>query len=186
MISKLLVDEHNYFRASNPSSNRVSGKIAHGEFEFSAGDRSPETIGLRTSSSVANTYPPQAKPSLPDPCLSRERFNAALAAGLMDPSRIELADPSRSPTESDERARTVSDLDAGNDSHDRADNGTSGSVREIRHCGANAVCLSDTTKTIEAIQQLGTPTQDRLPLSKPSFQGRASDSSPSGSFAPDK
>jgi hypothetical protein len=91
--SKLLVDEHTYFRAAHPaSSNRVSGKIAHGGIEFSAGDRSPESTGFRTSSSFANSYPSEAKPSLPDPRLSRERFNAALAAGLIDPSSIELAE----------------------------------------------------------------------------------------------
>jgi hypothetical protein len=87
---KLLLEEHTYFHASQPSSNRVVGKLAHGELEFSAGDRSPETIGLPNSSSFANSYSSEAKPSLPDPCLSRERFNAALAAGLIDPSRIEL------------------------------------------------------------------------------------------------
>jgi hypothetical protein len=93
-ISKLLVDEHTYFQAADlTSSNRVSGKIAHGEFQFSSGDRSPETAGLSTSSSFVNSYPSEAKASLPDPCLSRERFNAALAAGLIDPSRIELAEP---------------------------------------------------------------------------------------------
>jgi hypothetical protein len=87
--SKLLVEEHAYFLAAHaPSSNRDSGKMAHREFELSAGDRSPETIGLRASRPFAKSYP-----SLPDPCLSRERFNAALAAGLIDPSRIELAEP---------------------------------------------------------------------------------------------
>ncbi len=93
-ISKLLVDEHSYFRAAHlTSSDRVSGKIAHGGFQFSAGDRSPETAGLSTSSLFVNSYRSEAKPSLPDPCLSREQFNAALAAGLIDPSRIELAEP---------------------------------------------------------------------------------------------
>ena len=93
-ISKLLVDEHAYFRTVDlTSSNRVAGKIAHGGFQFSPGDRSPETAGLSTSSSFVNSYPSEAKPSLPDSCLSRERFNAALAAGLIDPSRIELAEP---------------------------------------------------------------------------------------------
>jgi hypothetical protein len=93
-ISKLLVDEHTYFRAADlTSSNRVSGEIARGGFQFSSGDRSPETAGPSTSSSFVNSYPSEAKASLPDPCLSRERFNAALAAGLIDPSRIELAEP---------------------------------------------------------------------------------------------
>ena len=87
--SKLLVEEHAYFLAAHASSsNRDSGKMAHGEFELSNDDRSPETIGLRTSRPFAKSYP-----SLPDPCLSRERFNAALAAGLIDLSRIELAEP---------------------------------------------------------------------------------------------
>src|SRR5271170_4006022 len=81
--SKLLVEEHAYFLAAHASSsNHDSGKMAHGEFELSAGDRSPETICLRAPGPFAKSYP-----SLPDPCLSRERFNAALAAGLIDPSR---------------------------------------------------------------------------------------------------
>jgi hypothetical protein len=93
-ISKLLVDEHAYFRAADlASSNRVSGKIAQGGFQFSASDRSPETTGLSTSSLFVNSYTSEAKSSLPDSCLSRERFNAALAAGLIDPSRIELEEP---------------------------------------------------------------------------------------------
>jgi hypothetical protein len=89
--SKLLVEEHHsYFRAAATSSSiPVAGKIAHGEFEFSAGDRLPETIA---SSSLANSYRSAAKTPLAVPRVSRERFNAALAAGLIDPSRIELSE----------------------------------------------------------------------------------------------
>jgi hypothetical protein len=101
--SKLLVEEHTYFLAATASfSNRDPGKMAHGKFELSAGDRSPETTGLRTSRPFAKSYP-----SLPDPCLSRERFNAALAAGLIDPSRIELAE-SDVPRLSPARERSLS------------------------------------------------------------------------------
>ena len=130
-ISKLLVDEHAYFRATDlTSSNRVSAKIAHGGFQYSAGDRSPETAGPSTSSSFVNSYSSEAKPSLPDSCLSRERFNAALAAGLIDPSRIEACGARQSSTEFGERARPISDLDTADDSRERAGSPTSGSARE--------------------------------------------------------
>ena len=87
-ISKLLVDEHAYFRATDlTSSNSVSEKIAHGGFQYSAGDRSPENAGPGTSCSFVNSYSSEAKHSLLDSCLSRERFNAALAAGLISEGR---------------------------------------------------------------------------------------------------
>jgi hypothetical protein len=157
-ISKLLVDEHAYFRATDlTSSDRVSGKIANGGFQFSASDRSPETTGLSTSISFVKSYPSGAKSSLPDSCLSRERFNAALAAGLIDPSRIELAEPAGSQL---------------NPAHERALSRTWTPMMipmiaqgadlqappvKFETAAPIASAPSNPTKTMEAIQWLGTP-----------------------------
>jgi hypothetical protein len=157
-ISKLLVDEHSYFRdAHSSSSNRASGKIAHGGFQFSAGERSPETAGLRTSSSFANSYPSEAKPTLPDPCLSRERFNAALAAGLIDPSRIELAEPA-GPQLSPAKERALSQTWTPVMIPMTAQ-GTELQAPSVKSETAAPIASapSNPTKTMEAIQRPGTP-----------------------------
>jgi hypothetical protein len=153
--SKLLVQEHAYFLAAHPSSSsRDSAKIANGEVEFSADDRSPETIFLRTSRSFANSYPSEAKPSLPDPCLSRERFNAALAAGLIDPSRIELAesaDPKLSLTRERSLSQTWTPLMI-----PMIAQGTELQALAVKVATATPM-TSAPSKTTEAIQRLGTP-----------------------------
>jgi hypothetical protein len=157
-ISKLLVDEHAYFRAADfTSSNGVSGKIAHGGFQFSAGDRSPETAGSSTSSSFVNSYSSEAKSSLPDSCLSRERFNAALAAGLIDPSRIELAEPA-GPQMNLAKERALSRTWAPVMIPIIAQGAElqAPSVK-IETAAPIASALSNPTKTMEAIQWLGTP-----------------------------
>jgi hypothetical protein len=105
--SKLLLEENIYFRASS-SANSLSGNTAHREFEYSAADRSPEA-GSRTSSSVANLESSEANHYLPAPQLSRERFNAALAAGLIDPSRIQFTE-STVPTLRPARERVMSQI----------------------------------------------------------------------------
>jgi hypothetical protein len=157
-ISKLLVDEHAYFRAADfTSSNGVSGKIAHGGFQFSAGDRSPETAGSSTSSSFVNSYSSEAKSSLPDSCLSRERFNAALAAGLIDPSRIELAEPAGPQMNlAKERALSRTWAPAMIPIIAQGAELQAPSVK-IESAAPIASALSNPTKTMEAIQWLGTP-----------------------------
>jgi hypothetical protein len=157
--SKFLLDEHTYFRAAHPSSsNRVSGQIAHGEFEFSASERSPETIGLRPSSSFTNSYPSEARPSLPDPCLSRERFNAALAAGLIDPSRIELPESAVPQLRlAKERALFPTWTPVMIPMAARGKELQAPSVQfETAAPIASASAPSNPTKTMEAIQRLGT------------------------------
>jgi hypothetical protein len=157
-ISKLLVDEHTYFQAADlTSSNRVSGKIAHGEFQFSSGDRSPETAGLNTSSSFVNSYPSEAKASLPDPCLSRERFNAALAAGLIDPSRIELAEPAGPQLNlANERALSRTWTPVMIPLTAQGAELQAPSVK-FENAAPIASAPSNPTKMMEAIQRLGTP-----------------------------
>jgi hypothetical protein len=157
-ISKLLVDGHAYFRAADlTSSNRVSGKIAHGGFQFSAGDRSPETAGPSTSSSFVNSYSSEAKPSLPDSCLSRERLNAALAAGLIDPSRIELAEPAGPQLNlAKERALSRTWAPVMIPMTAQGAELQAPSV-QIETAAPIASALSNPTKTTEAIQWLRTP-----------------------------
>lgn len=157
-ISKLLVDEHAYFRATDlTSSNRVSAKIAHGGFQYSAGDPSPETTGPSTSSSFVNSYSSEAKPFLPDSCLSRERFNAALAAGLIDPSRIKFAEPANPQLNlAKERAlsRTWTPLMIPVNAQGVQ---LQAPPANIETAAPIASTLSNPTKTMEAIQWLGTP-----------------------------
>jgi hypothetical protein len=51
-------------------------------------DLASEAAERRTSGPVTNSDAPEAKSYLSKPGLSRERFNAALAAGLIDPPRF--------------------------------------------------------------------------------------------------
>jgi hypothetical protein len=159
--SKLLVEEQAYFLAAHASSsNHDSGKMVHGEFELSAGDRSPETIGLRASRPFAKSYP-----SLPDPCLSRERFNAALAAGLIDPSRIELAEPDV-PKLSLARQRSLSQtwtpvmlpmIAQGTELQATSAKSTTLAPMASTPCNPRASTPCNPRETNEPIQRLGTP-----------------------------
>jgi hypothetical protein len=85
---KLLLEVHN--AASFDDEHRFS---AHQEksiagFNDLSADQAPETAELLASGPVANSEAPGGKSYLSKPGLSRERFNAALAAGLIDPSRF--------------------------------------------------------------------------------------------------
>jgi hypothetical protein len=71
-------------------------------------DHAPEAAELRASGPVANSDAPQAKSYLSKPGLSRERFNAALAAGLIDPSRFGLVENSFPMSPGTERAISLS------------------------------------------------------------------------------
>jgi hypothetical protein len=157
-ISKLLVDEHAYFRATDlTSSNSVSEKIAHGGFQYSAGDRSPENAGPGTSSSFVNSYSSEAKHSLLDSCLSRERFNAALAAGLIDPSRIELEEPANPQLNlANERALSRTWTPVMIPVNAQRVQLQAPPVK-IETGAPIASTLSNPSKTMEAIQWLGTP-----------------------------
>jgi hypothetical protein len=157
-ISKLLVDEHAYFRATDlTSSNSVSQKIAHGGFQYSAGDRSPENAGPGTSSSFVNSYSSEAKHSLLDSCLSRERFNAALAAGLIDPSRIELEEPANPQLNlANERALSRTWTPVMIPVNAQRVQLQAPPVK-IETGAPIASTLSNPSKTMEAIQWLGTP-----------------------------
>ena len=85
--SKFLVEDHKSVSGSD--------KYSVGAFdEYSAVQPSSETTRLRSSGPVANSDASEAKKSYsPNPRLPPERFNAALAAGLIDPSRIEFVKP---------------------------------------------------------------------------------------------
>src|ERR1700722_981933 len=61
--------------------------------EFSS-ERSSEFVRTRAYRRGGNSETSESKNDLPlAPCVSRSGFNAALAAGLIDPSRMELAKP---------------------------------------------------------------------------------------------
>jgi hypothetical protein len=91
---KLLLEVNN--AASFDDQHRFS---AHHETSLSgfndlSVDQAPELAELRASGPVANSDAPEAKNYSPNPGLSRERYNAALAAGLIDPSRFGLLENS--------------------------------------------------------------------------------------------
>jgi hypothetical protein len=61
--------------------------------DYPTADRSPEAGMLDSSNPVPNSDTSTLTRRVPNLSLSPERFNAALAAGLIDPSRIRLLDP---------------------------------------------------------------------------------------------
>ena len=105
---KLLLEVHN--AASFDDQHRFS---AHQEasvpgFNVAPVDQAPEAAELRAPGPVGNSDAPQAKSYLSKPGLSRERFNAALAAGLIDPSRFGLVENSFPVSPGRERAISLS------------------------------------------------------------------------------
>jgi hypothetical protein len=105
---KLLLEVHN--AASFDDEHRFN---AHQEkslagFNDLSVDQAPEAAELRASGPVTNSDAPQAKSYLPKPGLSRERFNAALAAGLIDPSRFGFVENSFPVSPGTERAISLS------------------------------------------------------------------------------
>jgi hypothetical protein len=105
---KLLLEVHN--AASFDDEHRFS---AHQEksiagFNDLSADQAPETAELLASGPVANSEAPGGKSYLSKPGLSRERFNAALAAGLIDPSRFGLVENSFPVSPGTERAISLS------------------------------------------------------------------------------
>jgi hypothetical protein len=91
---ELLVEEHE----SVPGGDEFvvgprARPLSAGFNEYSALDQPSETARLRTAGSVAASGASEAKNELPKPRLSSELFNAALAAGLIDPSRTGLLGP---------------------------------------------------------------------------------------------
>jgi hypothetical protein len=91
---KLLVEDHQSARGADEYlDGAIEAKSSGGFKENSFVDQSSVTARLRTYSPAANSDVSEARRDLPNQGLSRERFNAALAAGLIDPSRIEFVEP---------------------------------------------------------------------------------------------
>jgi hypothetical protein len=90
----LLVEDNQSVRGGDEYlDGAVEAKLSGGIKENSAVDQSSETARLHLYGPVANSGVSERKSDFPNQGLSRERFNAALAAGLVDPSRIEFAEP---------------------------------------------------------------------------------------------
>jgi hypothetical protein len=91
---KLLVEEH---RSPHPSEEYSAGPREESSSadlnEYFAADQSPDTAGLRPSGSFANLDQAEDRGYLPNSRLAPERFNAALAAGLIDPPGIAFTKP---------------------------------------------------------------------------------------------
>lgn len=87
---KLLLFEHRFA----PASRNYFPEVRAEANESPSFDQSSENTGSRPSNPVLDSGPRQKKGQPPYQRLNRERFNAALAAGLIDPSRIEIEGPS--------------------------------------------------------------------------------------------
>lgn len=91
---KLLIEEHKSLHLSDEYSAGAREDSSTANFdEYSAADQAPDTARLHPSGSFANSDRAEASGYLPNSRLSRERINAALAAGLIDPSGIAFEKP---------------------------------------------------------------------------------------------
>jgi hypothetical protein len=87
---KLLLFDHRFA----PTSRDYFPEIRAEANEFPPFDQSSENTGLRLPNPVLDSGPREKKGQPPYQRLNRERFNAALAAGLIDRSKIEIETPS--------------------------------------------------------------------------------------------
>jgi hypothetical protein len=91
---RLLVPDHRTVPGGDENLPDALAETSRGSFDTSsAEEQSAEAARIKASNSAADADATSAKSNLKNPRLSRELVNAALAAGLIDPSRIEFVEP---------------------------------------------------------------------------------------------
>jgi hypothetical protein len=90
---KLFLEDYEFVSSTHESLVGVREEQSNGVEGYSDADPSPEVGCPPLSSQLANPHVSEAHKASPNPRLSTERFNAALAAGLIDPPKIDFTNP---------------------------------------------------------------------------------------------
>ncbi|MBV9299222.1 MAG: hypothetical protein JO066_09615 [Verrucomicrobia bacterium] len=92
---KLLLEDYEYVSRPNAPLAAARGEQSETGFDESSGAEHSQEVGWPRSSSgqLANPHGSEAQNESANPRIAIERFNAALAAGLIDPPKIDLVEP---------------------------------------------------------------------------------------------
>jgi hypothetical protein len=138
---KLLLEVHNAASFDNEHRTSARQETSVPIFHDLSVDQAPEAAELRASGEVANSDAPQPKSYFSKPGLSRERFNAALAAGLIDPSKFGLVENS-SPREPGNGTRDIAQGTEGEYSEPGSQDGIRRPARDRGCRNVDGVCRS--------------------------------------------